>query len=313
MSTYHTPVMLHSCIEHLRLQPGGVYVDATLGAGGHTLAMLEACPKIKVYAFDRDADAIQEASQNLKNHPGVECIHAPFSSMRTELALRKVAQVDGVLFDLGVSSHQLDEAARGFSFDKDALLDMRMDDREEMDAAKIVNSFSEWELTHIFKTYGEEKQARRMAKAILHARNKAPITSTLELARVIQSVAGVGSRDALKAKMRVFQALRIAVNQELGELETTLPDAINLLKANGRVLVISYHSLEDRLVKHIFRDLAKGCMCPVEQIICTCALKPKLKVITPSPLCASDEELQQNPRSRSAKLRVAEKLLGDPQ
>lgn len=311
MNTYHTPVMLQTCIEHLNLRPGGVYVDATLGAGGHTLAMVQACPEIKVYAFDRDADAIAEAGKNLKDYPQVQFIQAPFSKMRTQLALRKVPSVDGVLFDLGVSSHQLDKAERGFSFDKDASLDMRMDGGQSLTAAEIVNDYSEQDLAHIFKAYGEEKQAKRMAKAILKARNKAPIGSTLELAKVVESVAGVGSRDSLKAKMRVFQALRIAVNEELSEFEAALPDAVNLLKPAGRVLVLSYHSLEDRITKNIFRTLAKGCICPVEQIICTCGLKPVLKVITARPLCASEEEQNQNTRSRSAKLRIAEKLMGD--
>lgn len=311
MKQYHIPVMKSECVEFMNLRKGGVYVDATLGAGGHTLAMLDACKDIHIFAFDRDKHAIIEARKNLRGYPQVTYIQAPFSSMRTQLALCKVSAVDGVLFDLGVSSYQLDEAVRGFSFDKDAKLDMRMDESQSLNAAKIINEYNEHDLVRIFKDYGEEKQSKRMAKAILHARCKKPITQTLELAKVVESVAGVGSRDSLKAKMRIFQALRIAVNQELIEIETALPDAVNLLKLSGRVLVISYHSLEDRICKNVFREMAKGCVCPVEQIICTCTAEAKLKILTPSPICASTDEINQNPRSKSGKLRVAEKIKGE--
>jgi len=311
MSVYHTPVLASECVELLRLQPGGVYVDATLGAGGHALALLKACPEIRLYGFDRDREAMAAARQNLADYQHqVQYIHAPFSNLRSQLALQKVKGIDGILFDLGVSSHQLDTASRGFSFDKDAPLDMRMDARQELTAAKLLNASSIQELAILFKSFGEEQQAGRIARAIETARKSAPLTTTVQLARVIESVAGKGTRDSLKTKMRVFQALRIAVNGELAELETALKDAINLLKPGARVAVLSYHSLEDRIVKNIFRDAAKGCLCPPRQIVCGCGLQPRLAILTGRPICASGAETLANPRARSAKLRVAEKLTG---
>ncbi|NLO11688.1 MAG: 16S rRNA (cytosine(1402)-N(4))-methyltransferase RsmH [Candidatus Cloacimonetes bacterium] len=309
MSTYHTPVLAQTCTEYMQLQPGGVYVDATVGAAGHSLTFLQACPQIALYCFDRDAEAIAEAKSNLQDYQEqIHLIHSPFSGMRTQLALNKVASVDGVLFDLGVSSHQLDEAARGFSFDRDARLDMRMDDSQAYCAEDVVNDASEYELKRIFKEYGEEQQAGRIAKAILRARNDEPIRHTLQLAKIIESVAGSGTRESLKTKLRVFQALRIEVNKELEELETALNDAIMLLKPGGRVLVMSYHSLEDRIVKNRYKEAERGCVCPPRQMVCNCGLKPRVKVITKRPVIASEEEIAANPRSRGAKLRVAEKL-----
>lgn len=321
MSVYHTPVMAAQCLEYLNLQPGGLYVDATLGAGGHSLAMLQACPAIRLVCFDRDSEAIAAASQALDSRlrgsdkggrvAGVTIIKAPFSSLRTALALRKIGGIDGILFDLGVSSHQLDEASRGFSFDKDAPLDMRMDGSQYLTAAKLVNGSSVKELAHIFKAFGEELQAGRIARAIEKTRLAEPLLQTSQLARVIESVAGTGTRDSLKTKMRVFQALRIAVNSELLELETALADAIMLLNPGARVVVMSYHSLEDRIVKNVFNDAAKGCVCPPRQMVCNCSSRPLIRVITRRPVCADEQETVSNPRSRSAKLRVAEKLRGN--
>ena len=321
MSVYHTPVMAAECVEFLQLQPGGVYIDATLGAGGHALAILKAVSGTRLFGFDRDDEAIAAARQNFAAYAlaasdkreadfrdRIEYIHAPFSSLRAQLALRKVSGIDGILFDLGVSSHQIDSASRGFSFDKDASLDMRMDARQALTAAKIVNGSTVKELATIFKLYGEEQQAGRIARAIDQARSSQPLARTSQLARVIESVAGTGTRDSLKTKMRVFQALRIAVNSELRELETALKDAIMLLKPGARVVVLSYHSLEDRIVKTLFREAAKGCLCPPRQIVCSCGLKPRLKVLTGRPLSASEAEIFANPRARSAKLRAAEKV-----
>jgi len=283
--------------------------------------MLQACPQIRILAFDRDAEALAEARQNLNEwfggpgvpQPQIEMIQAPFSSLRTQLALRKIAAIDGILFDLGVSSHQLDEARRGFSFDKDAPLDMRMDGAQELSAARLVNGSDVKELTRIFKEFGEELHAGRIARAIEKARQNEPLSRTSQLARVIESVAGTGSRESLKTKMRIFQALRIAVNSELTELEAALKDAVMMLQPGGRVVVLAYHSLEDRIVKNVFRDAAKGCLCPPRQIVCNCGLKPRLKVLTGRPVTASASEIEVNSRARSAKLRAAEKLReGEP-
>ncbi len=309
MSVYHRPVMISECLELLALRPGKIYVDATLGGGGHALAMLEHEPQIKLYAFDRDIDAIKEAEATLQDHHAV-LIQANFKDLRTQLAYHKVSGIDGILFDLGVSSHQLDETERGFSFDRDAELDMRMDRESEMTARKIVNEYSVDELKKIFREYGEEQAAGRIARAIERSREKQPIKSTLELAGVIESVVGVGSKESLKTKVRVFQALRICVNDELAALSSALNDAINLLNPEGRIVVMSYHSLEDRIVKNMFKLAEQDCICPPVIIQCVCSHKSTLKVLTRRPRSATDEEIQTNVRSRSAKLRAAEKKRG---
>lgn len=314
MDAYHIPVMAKESVQMLAPRSGAVYVDMTLGAGGHSLALLQACRDIRIFGFDRDDEAITEARRNLSGYSeSVTLIQAPFSSMRTQLALHKIASVDGVIFDLGVSSHQLDREERGFSFDRDGKLDMRMDGSQDQTAAMIVNNCDAGELTRIFKEFGEEKQAGRLARCILKYRSQKPILRTSELASIIESVAGSGTRESLKTKLRVFQALRIEVNQELFELQQALKDAIMLLNPSARVVVLSYHSLEDRIVKNMFRDAVRGCVCPPRQMICTCGLKPLLKLITGRPVCASEEEIKANPRSRSAKLRAAEKLMGGSQ
>jgi 16S rRNA (cytosine1402-N4)-methyltransferase len=301
--------MISECLELLALRPGKIYVDATLGGGGHALAMLEHEPQIKLYAFDRDIDAIKEAEATLQDHHAV-LIQANFKDLRTQLAYHKVSGIDGILFDLGVSSHQLDETERGFSFDRDAELDMRMDRESEMTARKIVNEYSVDELKKIFREYGEEQAAGRIARAIERSREKQPIKSTLELAGVIESVVGVGSKESLKTKVRVFQALRICVNDELAALSSALNDAINLLNPEGRIVVMSYHSLEDRIVKNMFKLAEQDCICPPVIIQCVCSHKSTLKVLTRRPRSATDEEIQTNVRSRSAKLRAAEKKRG---
>lgn len=310
MSTYHTPVMVKECIELLNLRAGKVYVDATTGGGGHSAAMLSAVSGIQLYCFDQDADAIATASQqlaSLKNaNSKFEFVKSNFAQMRTELALRKVKGVDGVLFDLGVSSFQLDNAARGFSFDKDAPLDMRMDSAQQYTAFNAVNELDSYELGKIFREYSEELNARRIAKAIEAAPK--PISSTKELARIIESVVGVGSKESLKSKVRIFQALRIHVNNELSCLESAIQDAINVLNPGGRIVVMSYHSLEDRIIKHAFRLASQSCICPPAMIVCNCKHRKQLKVLTKSPIVAGDEELQINQRARSAKLRAAEKI-----
>ena len=306
MSNYHQPVMVKTCLEMLQLKAGGIYVDATLGGGGHALAMYEAEPEIKLYAFDQDADAIAESKEKLADYDPV-LIQANFRDLRTSLAYNKVKGIDGILFDLGVSSHQIDEAERGFSFDRDAALDMRMDQGQELTAGQVVNESSYNELRRIFREYGEEQSAGRIARAIEHARESEAIATTKDLAAIIEGVVGVGSKESLKTKVRIFQALRIFVNDELKALSSALTDAINLLNPGGRIVVMSYHSLEDRIVKNLFRLEATDCICPPIIINCVCEHKSKLKIITKRPLTTDAEEISSNVRSRSAKLRAAEK------
>ncbi|HOH47139.1 MAG TPA: 16S rRNA (cytosine(1402)-N(4))-methyltransferase RsmH [Candidatus Cloacimonadota bacterium] len=311
MSIYHVPVMQNECLEALQLRTGAVYVDATLGGAGHSQAMLKACPGIKLYCFDQDMDAIRHSSDVLKDFSdSAELIQANFSALRTELALRRVAGIDGILFDLGLSSHQIDETERGFSFDRDATLDMRMDQEQEYSALEAVNQLEVGELAKVIRSYSDELHALRIAKAIVAGRQDTQIRTTRELASIIETVVGSGTKESLKSKVRVFQAIRIHVNQELQVLEQALEDAIHLLNPGGRIVVMSYHSLEDRIVKNIFRDAAQGCKCPPKMIQCNCDAKQRLKLITRRPIEASANELAINNRARSAKLRVAEKIWG---
>ncbi|MCB5234965.1 MAG: 16S rRNA (cytosine(1402)-N(4))-methyltransferase RsmH [Candidatus Cloacimonetes bacterium] len=306
MTQYHLPVLANQCAEYLNLRPGGIYVDATVGGGGHSLKFFEIEPKIRLFAFDQDDEALTHAGKVLEKHNPV-FIKSNFRHLRTELALRKISNIDGILFDLGVSSHQLDEAERGFSFDKEAALDMRMDRESELSAKQVINEYDARELRRIFKEYGEDNLAGRIAKAIEQERSNKKIESTGELAKIIEQVAGKGSKESLKTKVRIFQALRIYVNDELDALSFALQDAINILAPGGRIVVLSYHSLEDRIVKNIFRTAEQDCLCPPEIIKCICDHKSQLKVLTKKPVLAGEEELEQNIRSRSAKLRAAEK------
>lgn len=312
MKAYHTPVLAEKCVGYLNPHAGGVYVDATLGGGGHSLAILEKCPDIQLFGFDQDNEALQTAKEVLQDFADrLETIKANFSRMRTELALRKVKTIDGIIFDLGVSSHQLDTRERGFSFDEDAPLDMRMDRCQDYTAADAVNGLSQAELTRIFKEYGEDQNAARIARKIVAKRNSEPIKTTSDLARILESVVGVGTKESLKTKVRIFQSLRIYVNFELEVLEPALMDAINILKPGGRIVVLSYHSLEDRMVKHIFRSAAIGCECPPNVMDCVCGKKIKLHLLNKKPLTADPAEVEKNVRSRSVKLRAAEKIKGE--
>ncbi len=312
MSEFHTPVMAAECTQYLRPRGGGVYVDATLGGGGHSLALLKAEPGIRLYCFDQDAEAAAEAAKTLTDYASqVEIINANFSRLRTELAFRQVKSVDGVLFDLGVSSHQLDDKGRGFSFDADAPLDMRMDKSQKLTAADVLRDYPQGDLAHVFKEYGEELNAGRIARAIVSARTEKPLKTTGDLARIVEKVCGTGSRESLKSKARIFQSLRICVNRELQVLEPALKDAVNMLKPGARIVVLSYHSLEDRIVKNLFRSASAGCECPPQIINCVCGKKKTLKLLTKGPQSASAEEVEANVRSRSAKLRAAEKLMGE--
>jgi 16S rRNA (cytosine1402-N4)-methyltransferase len=309
MSAYHNPVMLSECMTYLNLRPGKVYVDATLGGGGHSQQIFQ-CKSVKhVYAFDQDAEAIAEARSKLTDFAEqLTIIKANFSQLRTELALHRVKSIDGILFDLGVSSHQLDTAGRGFSLDKDADLDMRMDTATGQTAADLVNDLPLAELTRILREYGEEQAAYKIAQWIVSARAHHRITTTGDLNHIIEN--GMRSNPAfvLKTKVRVYQALRIALNQELEVMQTALTDAVHLLAPGGRIVIMSYHSLDDRIAKGVLNDFARGCICPPNVLKCVCQQIPRIKVLTNKPITASEQELRVNSRARSAKLRAAEKI-----
>jgi 16S rRNA (cytosine1402-N4)-methyltransferase len=304
----HIPVLYQEVLDLLQIKPGGRYIDGTLGAGGHTGGILEAsAPDGRVLAFDRDLEAIHYAGERLNHFSDrLMTVHASYGTMAEVAASYGFESVDGVLLDLGLSSRQLEDALRGFSFLQDGPLDMRFDTTRGVTAASLVNQLPEQELADLFWRYGEERNSRRYARAIGARR---PIQTTSELAALIEEAAPPAARKRrIHPATQVFQALRIAVNEELDELETGLPAAIELLRPGGRVAVISFHSLEDRYVKHLFRDLARDCICPPRQPICTCDTVPQVRVVTRRAVVASESEVRENPRSRSARLRVAEKL-----
>ncbi len=303
--SFHTPVMVQQCLFYLNLRAGKIYVDATTGGGGHSLALLQRQPEIKLYCFDQDTEAIEEAGKTLGSYPNVELIKANFKQLRTELAYRKVKGIDGILFDLGVSSRQLEKAERGFSFEKDAPLDMRMDKDLKYSAYNAVNELDTKTLATIFRDYGEEQNAMRIAKAIEKAPK--PIKTTGALAKIVESIAGKGTKASLKSKVRIFQALRIYVNKELEVLSTALQDAINILNPEGRIVVLSYHSLEDRIVKQTFKKAEQENSYPQNSFGSNYHYQ-QLEILTKKPVRAEEEEIASNSRSRSAKLRAAEKL-----
>jgi 16S rRNA (cytosine1402-N4)-methyltransferase len=302
----HQPVLYNEIIQLLKVHQSGLYIDGTVGAGGHARGILEASnPDGLLLGFDVDATALQIAQKKLESFRGrVFLVHSSFKDLRKQLDVMGWQMVDGILFDLGLSSMQLDMPERGFSFRLDADIDMRFNQLEPLSAKELVNNLPEEELADLLYKYGEERRSRQVAKVIVKAR---PIVSTMELAKIIASVTSSG-RPGMHPATRSFQALRIAVNDELAVLEKVLPQAISCLKPGGRLAVIAYHSLEDRIVKHYFRLENKECICPPERIICTCGHKPTVKVITKRPVGPQDEEIGKNPRARSARLRVVEKL-----
>ncbi len=312
MEFQHQPVLMNQTLNSLKLRPGGVYLDGTLGGGGHTEAILQATePDGKVIGLDQDDEALAAASQRLKPFGERFCpIRANFAEMEQVLAAEGIAGLDGVLLDIGVSSHQLDEPDRGFSYMQDGPLDMRMDRRGGQTAADLVAELSESELANLIYRYGEEKFSRRIARRILEQRAQTPIESTKQLAELISAAIPAAQRRKEKQHpaKRTFQALRIAVNDELGVLERGLVAAFASLKSGGRLSVITFHSLEDRIVKNYFAGLAKGCECPPEFPVCVCGKQPQALLITRRPQTATEDELQSNPRARSAKLRTVEKL-----
>jgi 16S rRNA (cytosine1402-N4)-methyltransferase len=304
--TNHIPVLYQEVLDLLQPQPGGLFIDGTLGAGGHTAGILEAtAPNGRVLGFDKDPEAIEFAGARLAEFGDrVTLVNKSYADMPSTAPALGFDQVDGILLDLGLSSRQLDDGERGFSFRYAAPLDMRFDQTQGKTAADLVNNLSEAELADIFWRYGEEKQGRKMARIIIANR---PITTTTQLADLIEANAGQRRRRIHPATL-VFQGLRIAVNQELEAVESGIPAAIELLKTGGRIAVISFHSLEDRFVKRLFRDLSQDCICPPEQLICNCDHRATVKLVTRKAVKATGAELETNPRSRSARLRVAEKL-----
>ncbi len=301
----HIPVMLEQCMALMDPQPGGNYADGTLGAGGHSEAILKDCaPDGKLLAFDLDPTAIAIAAERLKPYGDrVRIIHDSYVNLGN---YAEENSLDGFIVDLGVSSMQLDRRERGFSFLQDGPLDMRFSPDQPLTAADIVNEWPEEELAEIFWKYGEERKSRQIAAMICAERKITRIETTGQLETVIREAVGSG-REKIHPATRSFQALRIAVNGELDAVEAVLPAAVKALKPGGKLLVISFHSLEDRIVKNFFKTESKDCLCPPEQLVCTCGHKASLKELTRHPLTADEDEIQCNTRSRSAKLRAAVK------
>lgn len=306
----HVPVLLRECIEGLAIRPDGVYVDGTLGRGGHSAEIAKRLCNGRLIGIDRDEQAIQEAGEKLSAFGDkVTLVHGNFAELDAILDSLQIDTVDGMLFDLGVSSPQLDDPTRGFSYMHDAPLDMRMDRSAALSASEIVNGWPETELKRILFAFGEERYAPRIAAAIADARERRKIQTTLELAEIIRSAMPAAAlREKQHPAKRSFQAIRIAVNDELTAVADMLSAAVDRLGPGGRLAVISFHSLEDRIVKNAIQTREKGCTCPPDFPVCVCGFKPTLRSVTRKPVTASQEELQINPRARSAKLRIAEKL-----
>jgi 16S rRNA (cytosine1402-N4)-methyltransferase len=307
----HLSVLPEEVIQFLEPHPGGIYLDGTLGGGGHAGLILERCtPGGMLVGIDQDREALQAAGQRLARFgTSAQLVHGNFGGLEQHLDRLGVPELDGFILDLGVSSHQLDSAGRGFSFLQDAPLDMRMDTSRGDTAADLLNNLPEQELERIIREYGEERWAKRIAAFVVKARREAPIETTLQLVDIVKgAVPKAKWEERIHPATRTFQAIRIAVNRELDNLETGLRAAIDRLKQDGRGVVISFHSLEDRIVKHIFREYAAGCICPRNLPVCACNSKPRVRVLTGRPVLATAQEIEANPRSRSAKLRAVEKL-----
>ena len=313
MSFHHISVLLDECIEGLAIKPDGTYLDCTLGGAGHSSEIFKRLDGGRLFGIDRDADAIEAATARMAGlNPRAQfrALRGNFHDAKQLLAEAGVDHIDGVLADLGVSSHQLDVRERGFSYHDEAPLDMRMDQSQTLSAREIVNSWSEDELNRILRDYGEEKWARQIARVICDRRKEKPIETTKELVSIIDAAIPkkFRSKDGSHPARRSFQALRIAVNDELDPLEPAVRDLTDLLNPGGRICIITFHSLEDRIVKNCFRDMADPCICPKSMPVCVCGKKPVVKLVSRKPITASEEELEANPRSRSASLRIAEKI-----
>ena len=307
---YHVSVLLEECLEGLNIKSDGIYVDGTLGGAGHSSQIVKRLTTGRLIGIDRDTVALKAAGERLKEYAGkVTLVHSNFSQIKKVLEDLGIEAVDGILLDLGVSSPQLDDSERGFSYMADAPLDMRMNRSDALSAYEVVNTWPNEELRRILYDYGEERYAPRIADAICRRREEKPIETTLELVDVIKSAMPAAAlREKQHPAKRSFQAIRIAVNDELGAVETVMKDALACLAPGGRLAVITFHSLEDRIVKSGMADAVKGCICPPNFPVCVCGRKPQAKLISRKPIVAGEEELERNPRSRSAKLRVCEKL-----
>jgi len=308
-SAGHIPVLLHEVLEGLNVKSGGWYCDATVGGGGHAVAILEAAaPQGRLVGLDRDPEAVARAATRLQCFGArVHIVHSSYARLGEVLRSVGMPALDGVLLDLGFSSWQVDDPQRGFAFRADGPLDMRFDPGSDgPTAADLVNGLPEAELIDLLRRYGEEPHSRRIAQAIIAAR---PLRSTAHLAEVIVAAIGRSPQDRIHPATRTFQALRLAVNHELETLEQALPQAVTALHPGGRLAIITFHSLEDRIVKHFLKQEERGCICPPEAPVCTCGREPTLRILTRKPVVPSATEIAANPRSRSAKLRVAEKVL----
>lgn len=307
---HHVSVLLEECIEGLNIKPDGTYVDGTLGGAGHSSRIAALLDTGRLYGIDRDDVALEAAGKRLAPYADrVTLVHSNFCEMASVLKDLGVDGVDGILLDLGVSSPQLDDGARGFSYMADAPLDMRMDHTDTLTADTIVNTWPYEELKRILYDYGEERYAPQIASAICRKREASPIRTTFELVDVIRSAMPPAAlREKQHPAKRSFQAIRIAVNDELNSVAKAMERAVPLLNPGGRLCVITFHSLEDRIVKNAMAAAAKGCTCPPRLPVCVCGKKPQVKIITRKPIVSGDEELERNPRARSAKLRICEKL-----
>lgn len=309
----HVPVLPEECITGLAIKPDGIYLDATTGGGGHSRLIAERLTKGLLICMDRDGDALQAAKRSLEDYlDKTVFIHSNFEDIATGDMAQYAGRLDGMLFDLGVSSYQLDTPQRGFSYMKDAPLDMRMDREQRFSAYDIVNGYEESELKRIISLYGEERYAHSIAAAICRARTAGPIETTAQLVETITgAMPAKAKREKQHPAKRSFQAIRMEVNGELPAIEKGITAGIDMLRSGGRIAVISFHSLEDRVVKTAFADKARGCTCPKSAPVCICGKKPELKLINKKVILPQDEEIETNPRSRSAKLRIAEKLAAD--
>jgi 16S rRNA (cytosine1402-N4)-methyltransferase len=310
MEFKHVSVLLMECLEGLNIKEDGTYVDCTLGGAGHSSHIVERLGSNgRLIGIDQDKDALKAAGEKLKEFNNVTFVHNNFTNIEEILEELHIEGVDGILMDLGVSSYQLDTGERGFSYMQDAPLDMRMNREAKFSAYDIVNGYSLDELTKIIRDFGEEKFARRIAQFITDRRGAKPIETTLQLVDIIKAaIPAKARREGPHPAKRTFQAIRIEVNKELAILDKAIEGSVAKLKPGGRLAIITFHSLEDRIVKNKFKDLENPCKCPSDFPVCVCGKKSKVKVITRKPIEASEEEVEENPRSRSAKLRVAEKI-----
>lgn len=306
MEFKHQPIMLNECIENLNIKKDGIYVDGTMGGAGHSSKIVEKLENGLLIGIDRDLEALEASKKRLKDYENVKYVHGRHEDILEHLSALGIDRIDGVLLDLGISSYQIDEGARGFSYTKDAELDMRMDQTQELSAKDIVNGYSIEELEKIFFEYGEEKFSKRIAERIAQARKIKTIETTYELADIVRSAV---PKDAVNSFKRIFQALRIEVNGELKELKKAILDIASVLNDGGRICIITFHSLEDRIVKETFLELQGKCTCPKDFPKCVCGFKSYGKVITRKPIVPTEQEMEENPRSKSAKLRVFERII----